>query len=60
MTMRKTMPSLIDTSANPDAMPVANGFTVDPSTPMPAPSRITSAPTMASYPAAIMTVMIST
>ena len=60
MTRRRTRPSLNDTSAKPDAMPVANGLTVEPKTPMPHPSRITSAPTSASYPAAIITVMIST
>ena len=52
------MPSAIETPAKPEAMPVANGLTVEPSTPMPAPSRSTEAPTRASYPAAIITVMI--
>src|SRR5215204_2070742 len=47
MTSRSTKPSLNGTSAKPEAIPVANGLTVDPSTPMPAPSRITNAPTMA-------------
>ena len=55
---RSTMPSLIETSAKPEAMPVANGLTVEPSTPMPAPSMITAAPVRASYPAAIITVTI--
>ena len=58
MTSRSTMPSAIETPAKPEAMPVANGLIVEPSTPMPAPSRSTEAPTRASYPAAIITVMI--
>ena len=58
--MRSPRPSLIGTSAKPEAMPVANGLTVEPSTPIPQPSRITRAPTRASYPAAIITVMMST
>ena len=48
ITSRPTMPSLRGMSAKPEAMPVANGFTVEPSTPMPHPSRITAAPTRAS------------
>ena len=41
-------PSLMDMPANPDAMPVANGLMVDPSVPMPQPSRTTAAPVSAS------------
>ena len=37
---RAQMPSLIETPAKPEAMPVANGLTVEPSTPIPAPSMI--------------------
>ena len=48
MINRPTRPSLSEMLAKPDAMPVANGFTVEPSTPMPAPNRITAAPTSAS------------
>ena len=40
--------------ANPEAMPVANGLTVDPSTPAPAPSIMTDTAVTASYPAAII------
>ena len=58
--MRPTRPSLSDTPANSEAIPVANGLTVEPSTPIPAPNRITSAPVSASYPAAISTVITST
>ncbi len=32
------------TPANPDAIPVANGLTVEPMTPIPQPSRISAAP----------------
>ncbi len=53
------MPSSIDTPAKPEAMPVANGLIVEPRTPMPQPSRSIDAATSESYPAAIMTVMIS-
>ena len=56
---RSTIPSLIETSGEPDAMPVANGLTVEPSTPIPAPSMITAAPVSESYPAAIITGTIS-
>ena len=59
MTRRSTNPSLIETPANPDAMPVANGLIVEPKVPMPQPSRTTAAPTSASYPAAIITVITS-
>ena len=37
MTSRPTMPSSIETPANSEAMPVANGLIVEPSTPMPQP-----------------------
>jgi hypothetical protein len=33
------IPSLMEDPANPEAMPVANGFRVDPRVPMPQPSR---------------------
>ena len=46
--MREMRPSLMETPANPDAMPVANGFRVDPRVPMPQPSKTTAAPTRAS------------
>ena len=36
ITSRPTRPSLSGMSAKPEAIPVANGFTVEPSTPMPA------------------------
>ena len=39
------MPSSIETPANPEAIPVANGLIVEPSTPMPQPSRRIEAPT---------------
>ncbi len=48
ITSRPTRPSLIETPAIPDAIPVANGLTVDPSTPIPQPSRTTAAPVSAS------------
>jgi hypothetical protein len=41
-------PSLIDTSANPEAIPVAKGLTVEPTTPIPQPSNTTAAPVSAS------------
>ena len=41
-------PSLMDTPANPDAMPVANGLIVEPKVPIPQPSRTTAAPVSAS------------
>ena len=47
----------MEAPANPDAMPVANGLIVEPSVPIPQPSRTTAAPVSASYPAAIMTAM---
>ena len=56
---RSRIPSLIDTPANPDAIPVANGLIVEPKVPIPQPSRTTAAPVMASYPAAIITAMTS-
>ena len=56
--MRPISPSLIVVSAKPEAMPVANGLTVEPITPMPAPNRIKAAPESPSYPAAIITVII--
>ena len=59
MTRRSTRPSLIETPANPEAMPVANGLIVEPKVPMPQPSRTTAAPVRASYPAAIITAMTS-
>ncbi len=37
-----------------EATPVANGLTVEPSTPQPAPSSTMAAPTSTSVPAAIM------
>ena len=42
------MPSVSGMPAKPDAMPVANGLTVEPITPMPAPSMITATPVRAS------------
>ena len=45
--------------AKPDAMPVANGLTVEASTPTPEPSRMIPAATMRSKPAAIITGTIS-
>ncbi len=48
MTSRPISPSLIETPAIPDAIPVANGLTVDPITPMPQPSRTIAAPVRAS------------
>ena len=38
---RRPIPCPIPVPANPAAIPVAKGFTVEPSTPAPAPSRIT-------------------
>ena len=43
-TIRPTMPSLMVTPANPDAIPVANGLMVEPSTPMPQPRSRMDAP----------------
>ena len=48
ITSRPTSPSLSGMSAKPDAIPVAKGFTVEPITPIPQPSRTTDAPTSAS------------
>ena len=48
ITSRPRRPSLIETPAIPDAIPVANGLTVDPSTPIPQPRRMTAAPVSAS------------
>ena len=48
ITSRPSRPSLIGTPAIPDAIPVANGLTVEPSTPIPQPSRTTAAPVSAS------------
>jgi hypothetical protein len=48
MTRRPRRPSLIETPANPDAIPVANGLIVDPSVPIPQPRRTTAAPVSAS------------
>jgi hypothetical protein len=48
ITIRPTMPSLIGMPAIPDAIPVANGLTVEPSTPMPQPSSTIAAPVSAS------------
>ena len=42
------MPSLIGTSANPDAMPVANGLTVEPEHTDAGPEQDHAAPTIAS------------
>ena len=52
-------PSTIVTPAKPEAIPVANGLIVEPSTPIPAPRRMRAAAVSRSYPAATMTVMIS-
>ena len=46
--IRATSPVLIDVPAKPDAIPVANGLIVEPSTPIPAPRRIIAAPVSAS------------
>jgi hypothetical protein len=46
MTNRRPMPSPIEVSAKPEAMPIENGFTVEPITPTPAPTRITAAATI--------------
>ena len=46
--MRPERPSLIGMPAIPEAIPVANGLIVDPSVPMPQPSRTTAAPVSAS------------
>ena len=43
-------PSPIEIPAASEATPVANGFTVDASTPTPAPIRMVPAATMRSYP----------
>ena len=59
MIRRSTRPSLIETPAKPEAMPVANGLIVEPKVPMPQPSRTMAAPVRASYPAAIITAMTS-
>ena len=59
ITSRPMMPSLIEMPAIPEAIPVANGLTVEPSTPMPQPSSTIAAPVSASYPAAIITVITS-
>ena len=48
MTSRPMMPSLIGMPAIPDAIPVAKGLTVEPSTPIPQPRRTIDAPTSAS------------
>ena len=38
----RTIPCPRDIPANPDAIPVAKGFTVEPKTPTPAPRSITA------------------
>ena len=57
MTIRSGRPSLIGMPAMPEAIPVANGLIVEPSVPIPHPSRTTAAPVSESYPAAIRTVI---
>ena len=59
ITSRPTIPSLSGIPANPDAIPVANGLIVDPSVPIPHPRSTIAAPVIASYPAAIITVITS-
>ncbi len=46
---RRTMPSPSGTLAPADATPVAKGLTVDAKVPVPAPSKMTVAPTIRSY-----------
>ena len=48
ITSRPISPSLIDVPAKPDAIPVANGLIVEPSTPIPQPRSRIEAPTSAS------------
>ena len=48
ITILPTRPSLIGIPANPDAIPVANGLIVEPSVPIPHPSRTIAAPVRAS------------
>lgn len=50
MIRRSPIPSPIEISAAPDATPVANGLIVEAIVPTPAPSRMTLAATMRSYP----------
>ena len=54
------MPSVRGMPAKPEAMPVAKGLTVEPSTPMPAPSMTTATPVRASKPSAMMAAMTRT
>ena len=49
---RRTMPFPRSIPAASDATPVANGLTVDAMVPVPAPTRMTTAPNMRSYPRA--------
>ena len=48
MTSRPTRPWSMLVPAKPDAMPVAKGLIVEPSTPIPQPRRSSEAPTMVS------------
>ena len=48
MMMRPRRPSLIGMPAIPEAIPVAKGLIVEPSVPIPQPSRTTAAPVSAS------------
>ena len=48
MTIRPARPSLIGMPAMPEAIPVAKGLIVEPSVPIPQPSRTTAAPVSAS------------
>ena len=50
--MTPWLTSIPDVLSESTAAPTANGFTVDPSTPQPAPSKTTDAPTTLSKPAA--------
>ena len=52
ITTRSSIPSPRDTPANPAAIPVAKGLTVEPNTPTPAPSMMMDTAVMVSYPAA--------
>ena len=48
MISRESRPSLMETPANPEAMPVAKGLIVEPRVPMPHPRRTMAAPVRAS------------
>ena len=52
MRSRTPSPSLMLMPAASDATPVANGFTVDASTPVPAPRKMIATATIRSYPSA--------